>query len=109
MYEKQTWVTGETITAEKLNHMEDGISSGGVLVVHVTFNQGSATGTCDTSYATAKAAMLSGIPVLYHISSDDGITVQFGGYFVADDVIDLNYNNFYHSANGISQDDETVA
>lgn len=24
-YEKQTWVTGETITQEKLNHMEDGI------------------------------------------------------------------------------------
>lgn len=26
-YEKQTWVTGDTITAEKLNHMEDGIAS----------------------------------------------------------------------------------
>ena len=26
-YEKQTWVTGNRITAEKLNHMEDGISS----------------------------------------------------------------------------------
>ena len=25
-YEKQTWVVGETITAEKLNHMEDGIA-----------------------------------------------------------------------------------
>lgn len=24
-YEKQTWVTGETITASKLNHMENGI------------------------------------------------------------------------------------
>lgn len=24
-YEKQTWTTGEVITAEKLNHMEDGI------------------------------------------------------------------------------------
>ena len=29
MYEKQTWVTGEVITKEKLNHMEDGISTGG--------------------------------------------------------------------------------
>lgn len=30
-YEKQTWVCGETITADKLNHMEDGIAeaSGG--------------------------------------------------------------------------------
>lgn len=24
-YEKYTWVTGEIITAEKLNHLEDGI------------------------------------------------------------------------------------
>lgn len=28
-YEKQTWVTGEVITKEKLNHMEDGIADSG--------------------------------------------------------------------------------
>lgn len=28
-YEKQTWECGETITAEKLNHMEDGIANCG--------------------------------------------------------------------------------
>lgn len=28
-YTKQTWNTGETITADKLNHMEDGIASSG--------------------------------------------------------------------------------
>lgn len=27
-YEKQTWTTGEVITQEKLNHMEDGIAEG---------------------------------------------------------------------------------
>ena len=33
-YEKQTWVTGEVITKEKLNHMEDGIAdSGGAIIV----------------------------------------------------------------------------
>ena len=26
-YEKQTWTTGDTITAEKLNHMENGIEN----------------------------------------------------------------------------------
>lgn len=26
-YQKQTWQTGETITAQKLNHMEDGIGN----------------------------------------------------------------------------------
>ena len=28
-YEKQTWANGDVITAEKLNHMEDGIAQGG--------------------------------------------------------------------------------
>lgn len=28
-YTKQTWTTGDTITAAKLNHMEDGIADGG--------------------------------------------------------------------------------
>ena len=28
-YDKQTWVSGEVITAVKLNHMEDGIASAG--------------------------------------------------------------------------------
>lgn len=28
-YEKQTWQTGDVITADKLNHIEDGIASGG--------------------------------------------------------------------------------
>ena len=28
-YEKQTWTTGEVITQEKLNHMEDGIANAG--------------------------------------------------------------------------------
>lgn len=27
-YTKQTWVTGDTVTASKLNHMEDGIAMG---------------------------------------------------------------------------------
>lgn len=28
-YEKQTWATGDIVTADKLNHMEDGIAAGG--------------------------------------------------------------------------------
>ena len=28
-YNKQTWQTGDVITADKLNHMEDGIAGGG--------------------------------------------------------------------------------
>lgn len=32
-YDKHTWTCGEAITAEKLNHMENGIASGGVTAV----------------------------------------------------------------------------
>lgn len=32
-YEKQTWANGDLITAEKLNHMEDGIDENSVFVV----------------------------------------------------------------------------
>lgn len=28
-YEKQTWTCGETITADKLNHIENGLASAG--------------------------------------------------------------------------------
>lgn len=36
-YEKQTWAKGDVVTSAKLNHMEDGIATGGgVLVVNAT-------------------------------------------------------------------------
>ena len=43
-YEKNTWVNGDTITAEKLNHMEDGIaegggSSSGPLIVNLSYTE----------------------------------------------------------------------
>lgn len=62
-YEKQTWVTGETITAQKLNHMEDGIASGGVSVITITLTDADGGGfeaSTETSYADALSAMISG-------------------------------------------------
>lgn len=34
-YTKQTWATGDIITAEKLNHMEDGIAGAGETPIHM--------------------------------------------------------------------------
>lgn len=34
-YEKQTWTTGDVITQEKLNHMEDGIGKTGVSIIKI--------------------------------------------------------------------------
>lgn len=48
-YEKQTWAKGDIVTSAKLNHMEDGIATGGgVLVVHVTVDGN--TGTLDHTW-----------------------------------------------------------
>lgn len=83
-YEKQTWTTGEVITAEKLNHMEDGIGScvmvatatedGEFIVLDKTYNEINnhlASGGMvfvhqqqgDDSYSTV---FVSGVSVCYH-------------------------------------------
>lgn len=50
-YEKQTWETGDVITAAKLNNMEDGIDD--KLIVTMLDNS---TGELDASYADMLAA-----------------------------------------------------
>lgn len=60
-YEKQNWKNGDVITETKLNHMEDGIATGGggVLVVGVTAegSTGTLTNTWQEIY-DAKMAIL---------------------------------------------------
>lgn len=63
-YEKQTWVTGETITAEKLNHMEGGIeaSSSDEFIPIFTIRYettGEATAKCDKTYEEVLAAIIA--------------------------------------------------
>lgn len=53
-YVKQTWQTGEVITQEKLNHMEDGIGSNEPLIVNLVNN------TFDKTYGEVVSALNSG-------------------------------------------------
>lgn len=39
-YEKNTWQTGDVITANKLNHIEDGIANGGGVLITGTTMEG---------------------------------------------------------------------
>ena len=39
-YNKTTWQTGDTITAEKLNNIENGIEYGCPLIIHATPKEG---------------------------------------------------------------------
>ena len=100
-YDKYTWQTGEVITQEKLNHMEDGIEDayelpsvtetdngkvlgvengawsvvnggGGVLVVNATKTSSSgSTYILDKTWQEIHDAFLS-VPVIIHQISDNG-------------------------------------
>ena len=74
-YEKQTWTTGETITQEKLNHMEDGIAeangkstSANILIVTFTID-GSRTFYCDKTYEEILNAINNGDIVIGRYSN----------------------------------------
>ena len=54
-YTKNTWKTGDIVTSEKLNHIEDGIANaGGVMVINVT------SGTLDKTWQEIYDAMAQG-------------------------------------------------
>ena len=65
-YEPHTWVNGETITAAKLNNLEEGVSSGGggsVLICNSTFNNDVSNYVLDKTVQEIYNALLSGTPV----------------------------------------------
>ena len=80
-YEKQTWTTGEVITAGKLNHMEDGISgSGGSNALICEYDHDA--GHTDKTFGEIKTALLSGKTVLLKTTegSDSG-TLSMGNFY----------------------------
>ena len=73
-YDKQNWQTGDVITANKLNHIEDGIANGGgVVVVHVT--EENDTFTLDKTWNELQELLASGALVAT-VSEDTGFTTM---------------------------------
>lgn len=69
-YEKQEWKTGDTITAEKMNHIEDGVanSTGGLFIIHATdYDSDENTWSkTDKTFDEIYAAAMAGLdPVIY--------------------------------------------
>ena len=61
-YEKQTWANGDVITAEKLNHVEDGVQNNDPFIINVSgslINQpgGSWSYSCDKKAKEIVAAL----------------------------------------------------
>ena len=73
-YEKHTWETGETITAEKLNNLEDGIGDSSIFIVNISAHGsgGSYTVTADKTYTELKAAYDAGKIIVGNIDDDQG-------------------------------------
>lgn len=83
-YTKQTWTTGDTITAEKLNHMEDGIGegAGGIFVVHGTMNEEQRMTLDKTWQQIVDACAAEQLPVALTFMSDDGNGHPYAGFSV---------------------------
>lgn len=85
-YDKQTWVDGDLITAEKLNHIEDGIANAGGGTASMTVNVTDTTVddftfTLDKTFVEIKAVMDAGGLVAFNMEGSTGIAA-----FVADSV-----------------------
>lgn len=73
-YEKYTWVDGEVITAQKLNHIEGGVeaNSGGTKIKYVNYyydyNEDPSNVTCDNTYAEVKGFLDQGYFLIAKVS-----------------------------------------
>lgn len=113
-YEKHTWETGETITAEKLNNIEDGIvDSGqdadvfGLLIMETINNDNTTNYIANKSFAEVKNALQSHIPISIVFALDeDGEYGQFAYQYTlaytpdngnGEEIIDIVENSFSFS------------
>lgn len=72
-YEPNTWATGDVITADKLNHIEQGISG---IVFHIT----SQDNTLDATYGEIKSALDAGRICLIKVSGESTIKLVVSCY-----------------------------
>lgn len=79
-YEKQTWVNGDVITDNKLNHMEDGIANAGG-AMFVTETNENDTSTLGNTYKEIKDAIDAGHVAYIVASISDG-----GGYTAINEI-----------------------
>lgn len=101
-YTKTTWATGDTITADKLNNMEDGIAANdNFLVVKINFVSGAFTS--DKTYAEIMEADTAGkiiickkmgtAPFFMIRGSVNGTLAYYGYAYYNNDGISIDEND----------------
>lgn len=108
-YTPNTWVTGDTITATKLNNMEQGIANaGGGAIVELTFDLDSHKYTCDKTAIEIAELYASGGSVALSMTSAEDETYSF--WNVVSFVFDNSFpENFYFLMNVVSSSGSIVA
>lgn len=94
-YTKQTWTTGDTVTASKLNHMEDGIAGAGYdAEIMVGYDgEGGYTGTIISGDYATLVGILSNdlIPSIRISMITTSLTGSVSTYGIKDTGADLVY------------------
>lgn len=100
-YTKTTWQTGDVITAEKLNHMEDGLAiAGGTLVIGgFTYDtENEIIGTADKTWQEIDNALTAGARCVIVVSTNGGhYLMNITGAYVDDGDYCINGNNGYNN------------
>ena len=83
-YTPTVWNTGDVITAEKLNHAEEGIKNAfSTYVVNFTLNSDDYSVTCDKTYQEIDDATYENVPIA--ILNNEGIFELFTVYSLGRD------------------------
>ena len=69
-YTKQTWATGDIVTADKLNHMEDGIAGGGSAPLVCYFDEN--LGHLNVTFGAIVEAVDAGRLVVHYSNHTEG-------------------------------------
>lgn len=72
-YEKHNWETGEIITAERLNHIEDGIADSPVFIINLSYASDEVNLVADKTVGEIVQAIIDGklIVCLYRVFPSD--------------------------------------
>ena len=102
-YTKNTWTNGDTITAEKLNNMENGIANaGGTLIVGVTVTTDeneNERATMDKTWQEIHDALAAGLRVIIIQSGSD--------YLVQDTIYHVYFSQDYgYEVNAMGREGE---
>ena len=72
-YTPNTWKSGDVVTSNKLNNIEQGIAASGVLFAAYDVTDPDA-GTCDKTFAEISAAITAGAYVVATVELEEGYT-----------------------------------